>query len=311
MNEHHGSRVIAGFAILAGIIALATLLFFLAFIIDAFREDYSIVAIFPTSEGLRVGSPVWIAGHEVGTVATIGFRPVIADSAPTVAVRINLPTEHQSQVRRDSHIRLTRPRPVGDPVINITPGSPGSPPLQEGDTLFGLGPPTVEAAIAAMARFRFATESLLVQSRRFTPIAARGKQQLALVVDELDDVRSELADVRRSFERPGARNVTDPQVRVAFANLAATAKQLGPLFGQAAQRYQDPALRQAFSSLQQRSSSLSAQFDSMSAVLMNGSLSRFAQDSAIMKALHAAQVELDSVMAITKRNPMRFWLGDR
>src|SRR5687768_9684953 len=149
MNEHHGSRVIAGFAILGGIIALATLLIFLGYIIDSFQKTYSIVAIFPTSEGLRVGSPVWIAGHEVGTVATIGFRPVIADSAPTVAVRINLPTEHQSLVRRDSDIRLTRPRPVGDPVINISPGSASSPPLQEGDTLFGFAPPTVEAAIAA------------------------------------------------------------------------------------------------------------------------------------------------------------------
>ena len=310
MTEHQGSRVLAGFAILAGIIALTAIVFFLADIQRAFKKHYSIVGVFPTAEGLRVGSPVWVAGHEVGTVTSIAFRPVEADSIPTLAVRLSLPREHQALVRRDSHIRLTKPKPIGDPVIAITPGTRQAPMLQDGDTLIGVVPATVEAAFNGLVALRTSLDSLIIESKRLTPLASRRQQQLTRIMRGLTGVRSEFAAFSESFGKPGARNITDPEVRLALSSLSTTAKQLGPLFNDAAKRYQDPALRGAFTSLKARADALSVQFDSLSSVMQNGSLSRFAQDSAITKALNAAKVELDSVMAITKRNPLRYWLGD-
>lgn len=302
--------MIAGFAILAGIIALVAFVFFLGDITRAFGKHYSIFLVFPSAEGLRVGSPVWIAGHEVGAVATIGFRPVGADSIPSVALRVTLPGEHQSQVRRDSRVKITRPRPMSEPVIDIAPGSAGSPMLQEGDTIFGVMPPTVEAAFNNLITLRIQVDSLLMTSRRLSPLASQRKRQVTRVLGGLGVIQAELAALRESF-RPDARNLADPQLRTAFERTALTIKQLPPLFAGAARDFQGPELKGAFAALQQRTSSLAAQFDSLNAVMVNGSLSRFAQDSAIMKALHAAQVELDSVMAVTKRNPLRFWLGDR
>jgi hypothetical protein len=62
---------------------------------------------------------------------------------------------------------------------------------------------------------------------------------------------------------------------------------------------------------------LTARTDTIAAVLADlnarvaqsggGLLIRAQRDSAIVKGLHEAQVQLDSLIAETKRNPLRFW----
>ena len=105
--------------------------------------------------------------------------------------------------------------------------------------------------------------------------------------------------------------MNDSALRQAIAQTRVTTQQLGTAFQSVSTRFNDPELRQAFTGLQQRASGLSDQMKQLQDQFANGSLPRFAQDSAIMKALHAAQLELDSLMAITRRNPLRFWFGDR
>ena len=60
-----------------------------------------------------------------------------------------------------------------------------------------------------------------------------------------------------------------------------------------------------------RADSLSNRLRTLSEQFANGSVMRFSSDSAIQKTLRETKVELDSLMAETKRNPLRFWLGNR
>ena len=64
-------------------------------------------------------------------------------------------------------------------------------------------------------------------------------------------------------------------------------------------------LRTAVTGLQQRADTLRAQLDALS--FETGFFARSRSDSAMARAITSARIELDSLIAQTKRNPLRFW----
>ncbi|MEX2281386.1 MAG: MlaD family protein [Gemmatimonadota bacterium] len=312
MIEGQSRRVLAGFALLLGLVSLLVAVFLADRIRDAFEKRYALYAVFPTAPRLRVGSAVWIGGHPVGEVVSIGFQPVLADSSLSIAVRVEIPTKHRSLIRRNSTVRLATARLIGEPVVDIIPGDRGLPPLDDGDTLFALPPVSSGQAMRSLARFNQSLDSLLATTRGLTPAATRSRLQFARLTTRLDRLQLEFADIKNNMSGgSGGLLMNDSALQNAFAQTGRTAQQLGTAFQSVASKFTDPQLRQAFAGLQQRASGISAQLEQLRTQFANGSLPRFAQDTAIMKALHAAQLELDSLVAITRRDPLRFWLGGK
>lgn len=311
MNKNQGKRVLAGCAILMVILTTTAFLFFFEAIRAAFRETYSVVIIMPSAAGLREGTPVWIAGNQVGKVTTIAFRPVQSDSIASIAVTVELPAEHQWMVRTDSRVRLTTQRAIGDPLIDIAPGSRNAAMIGEYDTLYALPRPSIAEAMSNIKIIRVMLDSLMRDGEALVPMALDRQRQFTRVTDRLSVVQRELRVLTSSFSSADGslRLLSDPGLRQSFTHLSTTSRQLSVSFSQAAARFTDPPMKSAFTALQTRAAAISAQIDSLNTVMANGSLPRFARDSAIMKALHRAQLELDSLMAVTKRNPLRFWLG--
>lgn len=308
-EKGQGRRVLAGSAILFGILAVTGIVFFFDAIRTAWRDTYTVVAVFHNGAGLRKGTPIWLAGKKVGTVTRVAFGPFVHDTLPNIAVTLRVPTEHQALIRRDSEVRITTARAIGDPLIAISPGSLTQPMLQENDTLFAKPKTTMVDAFRAFALMRAAFDSLQRDKHVLLPLATARQQQLTRAMSGLAIAQVEFQTLTTNFAAGSAQILNDPRLREHFAHLATTTKQLAPAFQKAGARYTDPQLRAAFSRVQGRASALSAQLDSLTGVLTNGTLARFARDSAIMKALHQAQLELDSLMAETKRNPMRYILG--
>ena len=60
MRPSETPRVIAGSALLAAILLLAGLVFFLNDVRAALERQYDLVVVFSTAQRLRIGSPVWI-----------------------------------------------------------------------------------------------------------------------------------------------------------------------------------------------------------------------------------------------------------
>ena len=301
--------MLAGFAILFGILAVTMIVFFFDAIRTALRDTYTLVAVFHNGAGLRKGTPIWLAGKKVGTVTKVAFGPYIHDTLPNIAVTLRVPREQQALIRRDSDVRITTARAIGDPLIAISPGSLALPMLEENDTLVARPKPTLDDAFRAFGLMRAAFDSLQKDKRQLLPLAAARQQQLARAMTGLGLAQVEFQTLTANFAAGSAQILNDPRLREHFAHLAATTKLLAPAFQQAGARYTNPEMRAAFARVQTRSSALSAQLDSLAGILNNGTLSRFVRDSAIMKAMHQAQLELDSLMAETKRNPMRFFLG--
>ena len=117
-----------------GLIALAIVLIavFLGFTKDIpFTHGFRLNAVFESSNGLRVNSPVRIAGVQVGKVKAI--KPKEGTDQALVVMEINkngLPLHEDATAKIRPRIFLE-----GNFFVDLTAGSAGSPELGNGDTL--------------------------------------------------------------------------------------------------------------------------------------------------------------------------------
>ncbi|MGH2947031.1 MAG: MlaD family protein [Solirubrobacteraceae bacterium] len=116
-------------AIALGVIAVLVYLGFTKAI--PFQSHYEVQAAFETANNLRAGSPVRIAGVEVGKVENVE-RNQDGEGA-LVTMRIQ---EHGRPIHRDATAKI-RPRIFleGNFFVDLEAGSPSAPELEEGDTL--------------------------------------------------------------------------------------------------------------------------------------------------------------------------------
>jgi phospholipid/cholesterol/gamma-HCH transport system substrate-binding protein len=117
-----------------GVIALVVIgiLVFLGFTKDIpFTRPYEVKAVFQSANGLRPDSPVRIAGVEVGKVKRVDAYEGTDDALVTMAIdRSGLP------LHRDATAKI-RPRIFleGNFFVDLRPGTPSSPELDDGDTI--------------------------------------------------------------------------------------------------------------------------------------------------------------------------------
>jgi ABC-type transporter Mla subunit MlaD len=303
-------RTVAGTLLIAGLLAATVLTFFLESLIEKFRSKYEIVAVVRDGVDLVAGSPVWIAGREVGVVSSVGFMPHGGDTIARIAVVLELPRRVQSQVRADSRVRLTAVNLLSERVVDIGPGTERAPVLGPGDTLRQERRPTPAELTARAATVKAGLDSVLVQVQALTPAMNARLLQTQRAVQGLDIVMTEAARLQRDMDaNPGLALLRDPAFAAAVERAQATARELPLLIGRLQE--QDGAVadvRSALARLQQRAEALDAQLAAASAALENpnGSLARLQQDTAIQRAINAARAELDSLIVEARRNPLRF-----
>ena len=100
-----------------------------------FTKRYTLVSFVPNTAGLRVGGQVTVAGQLAGSVKSIEFLPVDADTTRNLKIIVEVDQNVQSQVRRNSTAKLKTLGLLGDKVFDISPGTIAYPILQDGDTL--------------------------------------------------------------------------------------------------------------------------------------------------------------------------------
>ena len=312
MRRHETRRVALGLALMAGVVVLSAFVFLIGNVRSFLQRRYELIVIFANAPRLRVGSPVWIGGHEVGRVTAIGLLPVRADSTPRVAVHVEIPRKHQGLIRGDSRARLTSARMIGESVVNISPGTESTRALEPGDTVHSLPTANLLSAFQIWRGFQGAVDSLVRVSRVLQPRIAQRRPQLVRLAASVQHTRTEFARVADLLGNSSLTEmITGGDLQSALGNLGKTAEELGPTLRAAAQRYNDPALRGALGRMSTHADSLSAQLNTLKEQLGSGTVLRFARDSAIQKTMRRTQLELDSLVAETKRNPLRFWLGNR
>src|SRR5215510_3207840 len=105
MRQNQRRRFISGLVLIGAAIALSAFVFFLADVRAAFEHRYHLVIVYASAPRLRIGSPVWVGGHEIGRVTKIALLPARTDSTPRVAVTAEIPRKYQPLIRDDSRAR--------------------------------------------------------------------------------------------------------------------------------------------------------------------------------------------------------------
>jgi phospholipid/cholesterol/gamma-HCH transport system substrate-binding protein len=97
-----------------------------------FRHHYTLQAVFPTANNIRPGSPVRIAGVNVGKVTKVGHFEE-GKQAALVTMRID---KKGLPIHRDARMKI-RPRIFleGNFFVDVSPGSPQSPTVHDGDRI--------------------------------------------------------------------------------------------------------------------------------------------------------------------------------
>ena len=124
-----------GAVIMVAIVVIAVAILKLGQAAHLFTKRYTLISFVPNTAGLRVGGQVTVAGQLAGSVKTIEFLPVDADTMKNLRIIIEIDKNVQQQVRRDSQAKLKTLGLLGDKVFDITPGTPRFAQLDEGDTL--------------------------------------------------------------------------------------------------------------------------------------------------------------------------------
>src|SRR6266850_6100125 len=102
---------------------------------NLFTKRYELIAFLKEAPALRVGGTVLVAGQLAGTIRDIKFLPVDMDTMRNLRLVVAIDERLHEQVRRDSRAHVKTLGLLGDKVIDISPGTPKYPTLQNGDTI--------------------------------------------------------------------------------------------------------------------------------------------------------------------------------
>lgn len=307
-GRRQGRSPLPGLLLLAGLFAAAAVTFFLDRLVELGRDTFPVVAMAPGGTRLRPGAEVWLAGRPVGSVQSVEFIEGGAAPDAKLAIRLRLPTELRPLLRRDSEVRLARPRPIADPAIDFRPGSAGSPPLEPGDTVQVLPMPD-PAAVARRARALLpGIDSLFTAAAAATPALERRQAETeALGVALERTARGVETLAAASREGSLAMLLDDPD---ALATLDGAAVDFDGVEARLRARAGDvEELRPAFGRLARRIAAVRVSLGRIRDRIERGgggTLPRMAADSALLLELRATQVQLDSLVAEARANPLRY-----
>src|SRR6185503_7609857 len=102
---------------------------------NLFSNRYALVAFLAEANGLREGGTVTLAGQLAGTVKRIEFLAPDADTSRNLKITVSVDRELQQQIRADSKAQIRTMGLLGDKIFDITPGTPKTGVLTDGDTI--------------------------------------------------------------------------------------------------------------------------------------------------------------------------------
>ena len=250
------SQLRIGILAVAGL-ALASMLIFAVGGQGGFSwERYELKTKFPDVKGLKSGAVVRVAGVEVGKVTDVSLV------AEDVQVTLEVNEENQQRITTESRASIGSLSLLGEPVIDISPSTQGTP-LKDGDFLQAGRAPGQLADVAEGAT-----------------------QTLEQVTSLLRDIRSGKGTVGKLF--------TDEAVYKEVQRLVASAEvvagQLSRGQGTLGMLIRDPVAYQRFNSALGDLQSLTRRINAG-----EGSLGRLLKDDTLAKSLTSATDNLDQL----------------
>jgi phospholipid/cholesterol/gamma-HCH transport system substrate-binding protein len=107
-----------------------------------FQQTIRISSVFNDVRGLKVGNNVRFTGIDVGAVVNIS---ILSDTAVTIVFSID--KNVVPYIKKDSRTTIGTDGLMGNPIIIILPGTPGTPTIEPGDQLAVIPPVDIDDII--------------------------------------------------------------------------------------------------------------------------------------------------------------------
>lgn len=124
-----------GIFIITGLFLFVFALFYIGSKENLFTNTFNVYAVFSNVSGLTQGNSVQYAGINVGTVESIEIL-----SVDEVRVNMNLVSDVQKFIKKDSKATISSDGLVGSKIVSITPGKVNSVMIEHGDSIHSVNP---------------------------------------------------------------------------------------------------------------------------------------------------------------------------
>jgi len=183
-------EVKVGIVVSITVVLIIMFLFFLGQY-NPFTKSYRIDALYNFAGGIELGSAVRVAGVKVGKVDQVKFFEVghkFKGEPVAISLRLLIDRRAKHMIRKDSRFFITNAGIIGEKYIEITPGSPKSPMLENGAMVRGIDPPRLDELIAEGYKM---FDQL---SRRLESMSDEDKQKLRSLFDNLVTLSANLSE---------------------------------------------------------------------------------------------------------------------
>ena len=300
-----------------------------------FWQRYRLKTTFADVRGLKAGAVVRLAGVEVGKVEEVGFGGTGVD------VLLELNDSVQSRVTSDSTASIGSLSLLGEPIIEISPATTGTP-LPDGGVIRAGRSPSAISDVAAGANRSLEEATKLIQSvregkgtigRLFTD------EQLYREVNAFVNAAEGVATHIRTGRGTLGRLVQDPSVakslEASLANLDTITRRINQGEGSLGRLLKDDALAKSSASaaanldtltarlnrgegsvgkllteeeLYNRLNSLTVRIDQLTRALNDGqgTAGRLLRDQQLYENMNAAAAELRGLVADIRKDPKKY-----
>lgn len=156
-------ETIVGLFVVASLAALLVMVLVIAREEGLWQEYLEYRTVFRHISGLKRGSEVRLAGLNVGTVRTIVVRP-----DGKIEVTFEVLGKYKDQIRQDSQASIGMIGLLGDRSLDLTPGSPGLPPVPEGGLVAAVEPLDLQELLGRAAPSLENIQKVLVNLEKLT-----------------------------------------------------------------------------------------------------------------------------------------------
>ena len=97
---------------------------------STFTRTISVSTVFDEVEGLQTGANVWFSGVKVGTVKELGF-----EDGSKVGIELSIDRNAAAFIPEDALAKIGSDGLIGSKLVVLYDGTPGGPPITDGDVL--------------------------------------------------------------------------------------------------------------------------------------------------------------------------------
>ncbi|MDX1764251.1 MAG: MlaD family protein [bacterium] len=232
-SESRSTETMVGLFVLLGLAVISILVFAIAGKQKLFERHLKLTAVFSQVSGLKVGSPVRLAGLDVGNVESLDFT---ADGK--VRATLSIRSRYQDQIRGDSVATISSVGILGDKTVELSIGSKLVAGLTDGAELTTRDPLDISQLVDRAGTMAAKVDDILSYLSKITGEFSMEDLNMAEIFGRGNDILKKISEGKGSV---GAA-INDPSLYNKLSSLADSGRETTDLLQKTLTRFDQATL---------------------------------------------------------------------